>query len=561
MDFFQFMNINKVSEQKVADTPKANIICHTKLNNIIVRNDNLGKFGYMQHHALSHVSSGERESNNVMKLGDGRLIKTRVSNDLFKYKLAMEYVPEGHIVWSDGVSLMSERYVTEWDMMYSIGMSYKISENTIVTLEEEDAKKLKNINVDIKRMCDTIASLRILDKTDTINFELQMSNFVTYMQLSREDIATAFENKSPYSYWTRAWTMQERHQSNKMVYGENVNDKFNKILDTGKLLEQLQNISSNWKSLVVTLARYKPEESLNEYMIQMLHRIRLYASLMAGSQRAVLRDNGEISSLDQDVILVQDIADVIKTARNRNEMFKAITIAFNIMPEKPGEKEELNILAKEVYKKIVSKGYFPAKFYYGGKQEKMTWWPDEVTHYEKDANGSFSIASNDRYYSSEFRQFIKCVENVSAIINPAGSAVLKGINVNTELINVKTTNGGYNHDGHKGEENIISNVFVKSDNDKRCINCDANITWYENNIKGEEIERKHSCSVDVVLTTSGINNICMTAVVIGRCGLFLSKNKKNVVGSMHFSYNDSIIICKATTEHGLSHSNEYVVLN
>lgn len=184
---------------------------------LIVNWDNrrYGGRGMMCFNAISYVSNGSRMKNNEMLASfTGSSAKealyTRNSNDRLKYAAALNWASDRELlpIWTDHLSITDVYKEDDASKMKLIGQAYAMSEGTMVILEKKDAKVVSDFTEKILILYSAIR------KTDVCASTIKVDD----IERKVHNISECMKDRNLYSYWSRAWTMQELHLSNEAEY-------------------------------------------------------------------------------------------------------------------------------------------------------------------------------------------------------------------------------------------------------------------------------------------------------------------------------------------------------
>ena len=199
---------------------------------LIVNWDNrrYGGRGMMCFNAISYVSNGSRMSNNEMLTSftgysAKEALYTRNSNDRLKYAAALNWASNRELlpIWTDYLSIVDTYKEDDASRMKMIGQAYAMSEGTMIILEKEDAIVVSRFIHGLSMLYSSIRSINVgssIVKLDKVEHNV-------------EELIKCMRDRNMYSYWSRAWTMQELHLSNEAEYFMLYEDEVRKPDDIG----------------------------------------------------------------------------------------------------------------------------------------------------------------------------------------------------------------------------------------------------------------------------------------------------------------------------------------
>ena len=384
-------------------------ILYTQKTNIIVQDNNKVQdgVGFRAYKALSYVSSGSNKERLIFVIGedtihDKQILVARYSNDRIKYIAAMNTL-KNDLLWTDYISLQ-RNYRTQREKMKAIGKAYSLSSATISILEKNDAALLQrlvdNIELSIRVFADDIVDYENLIKIsfDDSKIERMIKNIIIIVE-KVASLVDDFDNKSQYSYWSRIWTLQEQHMSNRIEYYR-MNPSMNGIeliIDSDYMYKAASTLYSTIMATWKEMEDRKIKINSSHGRI-IAHFLKSIWTMLAGKEKldASLYTGKQIHSIDR--ILMEDLTHSVRCSSNRGEMCEAIAIALGIYIDAEEE------MWKRIVNLFVSNGYVPVKQFYGvQRNSKLLTWEPEATFVamQKDAD-SFQIA----HYSVVFKQFV-----------------------------------------------------------------------------------------------------------------------------------------------------------
>lgn len=437
----------------------------TDRKNMIIENDNVKakEIGYSCYSALSYVSSGSENSELTRILIDeGKIVKSvRYSNDRIKYKAAMEYVSENKLVWTDFLSLQNN-YSTMERRMRAIGRAYSLSTDTIVILEYGDVELLSGLIDTMVRITKQVQEKTItkaLEKDKPLS-EKWLSDVVSILSDEYDAMLQAtrkFLARDEFSYWSRAWTLQEQHLSNKITYTQVVGNITNdNVLDIR--LEDIVN-SDTIQQVLLILSKMKDLllASDNSLTLEKHTSIEVFSAciwgLLSGREQLRLAKlvKREITSMDD--VLINSLENNVRCAKNKKEMNEAISIAFSVY----ADDEDVRI--QMIYRKFVENGHIPFKKYFCDNSNTKGWLP---------GRNQVAIATDaitTQYYSLDFLQFHKTHYGIgsSVIMNDGGSVVLKARMLKTTIKSMTKTDWA---------SRVMGSIYVCVSRDKEVYDVD-----------------------------------------------------------------------------------------
>ena len=439
---------------------------------MIVQNDNAIEGNvYEAYTALSYVSNGSRidnikEGSDITALliqlnnskGKKKTCMSRCSNDRIKYLFAMNAMPNV-LLWTDQISMMRNYDNTE-ELMRAIGNGYKLSERTVVILEREDAIMLKNVANMVMQL--NIDMLRLT--THQVDIDKIVSNMSDY----KENLRQMMYNKSEFSYWSRVWTLQELHLSNRVDYRTIYDFQIKHILSSGDIMtvmELFSQVVSVWRDEVINSGN-----KAFEFMT-------LLGSFLTGYEKRRLCEhkNSVYPSKSMDRILLEELVINVRYARDRKEALRAINIALGAF----GAGDVVGW--KVILSKFIDNDFMPCHNSFGGKRYVYDWAPGE--HIES----ALPDGKKESYSTAYLSQFthISNDTNVRLVRNPGGSLVIKATLIKTKIREIKKYEKPY---------------YERVGKNKLLIN---NVDWNKYDVKAEVTKMGKTLEVDAVLQYEG----------------------------------------------------------
>lgn len=362
---------------------------------LIVNWDNRrsGGRGMMCFNAISYVSNGSRMKNNEMlaeftgpKVREA--LHTRNSNDRLKFAAALNYAIENDSspIWTDYLSIADTYKEDTAKRMKLIGKAYAISEGTMVILEKLDAN---------------IVSLFIENLSD-LYVTIESGSEICKIKAKVEKLLKCMDNRGLYSYWSRAWTMQELHLSNEaeyfLLYEEKLYcDETEKSHDHGVYGKATDNEDRQYKKLasirpivksselrdaslitycllrdVIDRAKGKHvhEDDLDDLEDMSKEAMWQVCRLLTGDQR--LEVAHIVTPLDhksRDSCIMYDMCSNVRCAGSERDMTHAVAIALGIYAS------EYDDLLSAIDAKFVDEGFLPFVHYCSIQGVNTTWRP------------------------------------------------------------------------------------------------------------------------------------------------------------------------------------------
>ena len=394
------------------------------MENIIKRGNNLiltpdGTKVFRSYTALSYVSHGKTDTNSrSLMMSNGEIAKARASDDIDKYIAAMKYIGRDRLLWTDEVSVDKDNYDkfgedASIEYMRAIGRGYTIAEQTLAIVNDVDRVMLKL----------AVESLTKLSELMEYNVDKEILSKI-YSEMRESAI-----NRSPYSYWARAWTMQEQHLANNVMYT---------YVDGGELKEI---VSSNYISNIIgSIVKKMHNRERSKDEVGALNSI-IHESLnyITGKQSASVLSYGR-SEITLDGVLFLNLSNNVRCARNRPEFQKALAIALNIY-ESSDEMKWYRIMQK-----AVAEGYLPTVANYSVNREvAKSWWPKGT---------DTASVHGELYYSTNLLQLqpmSKMTDQVIMTMNEGGSLTIRAHVVRLRLTNVVER-------ANNGREQVLAGV-------------------------------------------------------------------------------------------------------
>jgi roadblock/LC7 domain-containing protein len=392
------------------------------------------------HVALSFVSSGTRfnvndetaVSMNALVIGKGSksesVVYSRFSNDKYKYKVAMESMKE-FMLWADSVSLPQN--VPDPMIMVEIGHAYSAALHTVAVLENSDASILQKIVSMINYTMDgtsavgnygpfgkrvsllnSMSELSVCDAEHIMGRAKNISN----------DIKAEVDKKGQYSYWSRAWTMQEQHQSSTVDYSVVIGDTLSMIVSSSELLV--------WCRIVCHAADTHRTAGAHDDNLGVTQVLYVLMMFLTGVQRQNLSTRMGLPE-DMDTLLIVDIINNPRCARNKTEMNTALCIALGVpVSDEKGQWSRIIGI-------LVSKGFMPVKKRYGVFQNRG-WLPERSSTYR---------SAMSMYCSAEYKCFTRfsTVPEIRVHIDYKGRLVIRSYLVEIALQQQQRAGAGEVH--------------------------------------------------------------------------------------------------------------------
>lgn len=360
---------------------------------LIVNWDNhrSGGRGMMCFNAISYVSNGSRMKNNEM-LAEftgsevREALHTRNSNDRLKFAAALNYAIEkdSSPIWTDYLSIADTYKEDTAKRMKLIGKAYAMSEGTMIILEKRDAD---------------IVSLFIENLSD-LYVTIESCSEVCQIKAKVEKLLKCMDDRGLYSYWSRAWTMQELHLSNEAeyfllyeeklychekyqghgIYGkspDNENKQYKKtasiraIVKSSELRDAsiityclLQDTIDRAKNKHVQIDDLEDLENMSKEAMWQICR------LLTGDQR--LEVAHVVTPLDhksRDSCIMYDMCSNVRCAGSEGDMTHAVAIALGIYGSEYGD------LLSAIDAKFVDEGFLPFVHYCSIQGVNTTWRP------------------------------------------------------------------------------------------------------------------------------------------------------------------------------------------
>lgn len=487
----------------------------TEKNNMIIQNDNVesGDGSYRCYRALSYVSSGSKDQNNIL-IVDSECKKnqlyTRYSNDRIKYKAVMEFVSEGELIWTDHISL-KPGYSTDTLKMRAIGRAYKLATDTIAILEDDDViiiEKIKELHDNFlskipKEIFDKLMSDNLLTTEES---KKMMSIILDFNELIKE-ISKIYFNKGEFSYWSRIWTLQEQHLSTTMVYCklvgsiENNNLKLQEIMkstDIKNFIDIMAGIIvSNYKIIDISVSDMSSGE-MNRRCLTVLWEM-LSGKEKTQTSKWLLEQGGT----GMDSTLIASLSTSVRCSRNLKEANEAIAIALSIY------EDDKKIRQERIYRKFIENGFIPMKKLFVDNSDNKGWLP----------GGNVIQLNNlsiyNQFYSTLYTQFQFVETNGMSrvIMNDGGSIVLK-----SKLIIAKITN--IISKRFDVSQNIIGDVYTALANDKYVYDVMLSININTNIAAVLEYSKEISLNDEIEMLATG------------RSWAVLGKNRRTLAGQV-----------------------------
>lgn len=314
--------------------------------------------------------------------------------------------------------------------------------------------------------------------------------------LAQKGHSSAFWNKNKYSYWSRAWTLQEEHLSNTIVYCKISNDEklttICKSKDLGTWIQSFFPTVSQYPDFIKEWDKIIGENVLVAF-------VALVWRMLAGVEKSRLSYCINKKSNSMDAILAYELTKNVRCAQNKHEMNEALCIAFGIY------ETDIKIQWKRILEVFVVNGMIPVNKCYSLKNNNG-WAPGKST--------AEKIWDNDEsYYSVAFTQFVDTDRDrkMRAVVNDGGSLVIKA---NRIKVVIKT--GVYN----TNPVQLSSNLKVPiADGKNRCAGL---ITI--------KLAEEQQLELNVVIEYEELIDGEMSSIFFGDKGILLEKAGNRMIG-------------------------------
>ncbi len=405
--------------------------------------------------AENYASYKRKRTANEEKVENGKFEKdqlitvTRGSRDRVKYKAAMEVIPKEEFIWTDFMSL-DDRGISEFVKMEEIGRAYSLALTTIVPLDEDDIKIAIQVTECIKVVNKGMKNVDEWSQEEGHKNLVLGEDFMKYtweiMQSCREEFSKLFNmivNKSEFSYWSRAWTMQEQHQSQVLVYGEiGDNCRFKIIIRSSDIKEHLIKLM---KDIRVIEARYDVHHHENAYKHwDFVFRYEHYlCRLLTGEEKKIIKAEyrGQKGSTDQ--MLLDTIAASPRCAQSRDEFCRAVAIALKLNPAHE------NVIMSKISKMYLDNRFVPLLSCFSKKSSNSSWFSENTTvkYLQKENNTAegklesiWEVNKTKKHYNSSHllgMQYIGDDHRYLAYENSSGNLVMRGLLGQINIIKFK----------------------------------------------------------------------------------------------------------------------------
>ena len=418
---------------------------------LIVNWDNRrsGGRGMMCFNAISYVSNGSRMENNEMLAkftgpGVREALHTRNSNDRLKFAAALNYAIENKSlpIWTDYLSIADTYKEDTAKRMKLIGKAYAISEGTMVILEKRDAD---------------IVSLFIENLSD-LYLTIESGSEICQIKTKVKKLLKCMDNRGLYSYWSRAWTMQELHLSNEAeyfllyeeklychetekyhgygIYGKEKDTENNRQYKKTASLRSILKSSELRDASIITycllqdvIDRAKNKHDLDELEDMSKEAMWQICRLLTGDQR--LEVAHVVTPLDhksRDSCIMYDMCSNVRCAGSEIDMTYAVAIALGIYGS------EYNDLLSAIDAKFVDEGFLPFVHYCSIQGVNTTWRPRGMKlafHTQEQPHVSTRyLAYNRRTLGT---RFYACVGVNNWLVIKGTELKLKIIDINQDL--------------------------------------------------------------------------------------------------------------------------------
>jgi len=383
---------------------------------------------------------------------------------------------------------MMKNYDNTEELMRAIGNGYKLSERTVVILEREDAIMLKNVANMVMQL--NVDMLRLT--TDQVDIDKIVNNMSDY----KEQLRQMMYNKSEFSYWSRVWTLQELHLSNRVDYRSIYNSQIVHILSSGDIMTVMELFSqavSVWRDEVINSSG-----DAFDFMT-------LLGSFLTGYEKRRLCEhkNSVYPSKSMDRILLEELVINVRYARNRKEALGAINIALGAF----GAGDVVGW--KVILSKFIDNDFMPCHNSFGGKRYVYDWAPGEPIE------STVPDGKNESYSTAYLSQFthISNDTNVRLVMNPGGSLVVKATLLKTKIQEIKRYEKPY---------------YERVGKNKLLIN---NVDWNKYDIKAEVTKMGNTLEVEAVLQYEGdIPEDLLLLVSLNGVHAVVNRDKNRICG-------------------------------
>lgn len=493
----------------------------TERYNMIIENDNIdGKGpGYRSYTALSYVSSGTTNGNNSITMGKGTdkqvTKQARKSNDRVKYKVAMEYVDEEELIWTDYLSI-SKRYDKMDLRMRAIGRAYALSSRTIVILDARDATLMLGIKGLSNQLDEILITEGLVNSNNVFDNAINNENATKVLETIKKDaveLMSIMNSRGEFSYWSRAWTMQEQHLSNTLLYGyigrseEGSIRRFVPIIESEQLIHLFKKLHT--LSCTIILNDTSKYTDNDEYPLPMVAGsiTNLIKDMLSGHEIAELSKAliGE-KAMSGDDVLLHNLRSNVRCAVDDEEMTQAIAIALSIYDDSHNGRKAM------IRRKFIENGYVTTKLGCVDNEDNKGWLPN------KTKIGILGNKLANQFYSFEYLQFVKIDSNTGAriIYNDGGSIVIKGMLVKLKMEIESFINWN---------NNIIGNIFLCLSSDKEMLQARVTLCINDENVK---------IGATIVIAKEFVKEEHMYIMLLGSVSAIVHHQGKTIIGQIMF---------------------------
>jgi hypothetical protein len=359
--------------------------------------------------SLSYVSSGKLNIDKDVQIHgkpypvdfndnkDSDTLSVKGECDAIKFAKVMEHVSDMSTLWVDVISVGRLSDITG-EQMREIGRAYDVSEGTMAVVHGPDVytilaackivdiynNKMRGIdNFGKEEMCRILAGGQLLKSTEKSIFNGATGMLLDIKEIREQMIGLrsyidcccyAFLDKGPYSYWSRAWTLQEQNMSNKLTYmavgittdeiekklgGKTLEIKYDKQyiieystedmrVDHGfdKKSNEFTNIDSVRIKTIITSAKLR---LFLEDMIPLMSKIWDYekihrtndelsfrskivilSELLTGDDKAIIIEAIRGRKTTRKQMLVHSLANYVRCCSNERESYEAVAVAMDM---------------------------------------------------------------------------------------------------------------------------------------------------------------------------------------------------------------------------------------
>ncbi len=411
-------------------------------------------------HALSYVSHGCDEQSKKFVIGEGChhdyyhykrdlkdfeerirdnidepteiILEARGSYDRFKYKAVMEAVKQEEFIWTDFLS-MEDKGLESREKMEAIGRAYSLAETTFVPLDTNDMVILNKV-LQTMNDCDEVYGEifrwindnedSIVNKESDKVYKMLESKLKPILPII-DDMKATFDAKSMFSYWSRAWTFQEQHLSQEIIYGYvDDNCKFVERISSAKILSFALRHLNNMRTSQDMLAPVGLDEVGQGNNIDMVNDyLRYIKRLLTGRECSKLSIELETGIMSMDQVLINTLCDSIKCANNRREFCHVMMIALHSYGTTETE------MWQEILRKAVECGFIPVIKNFSCGIKKYGWCPHQtITSKKRELEPEeYKKYYKNNYVSTDLLQFryIGNDHNNVVYINHNGDLVIR----------------------------------------------------------------------------------------------------------------------------------------